>query len=105
MPVRNLKKIDSKSREINKFQQNVEEFVGQFFKDPILDGVLLKEVVLTTGSVNEISHNLGRDLRGWVVTRKKGDSRIWDSQDSQTFKQRFLSLNCSANVTVDLWVF
>lgn len=71
----------------------------------ILDGVLLTDVALVTGSVNSVPHGLGRVLTGWIPARVRAQSTLWDSQASNGQASSTLALNCSANVTVDLWVF
>lgn len=71
----------------------------------ILDGLLLQGVDLVTGSANEVPHLLGRALIGWLPVRVRAGVMIWDSQDDNANPTATLSLNCSADVTVDLWVF
>ncbi len=72
---------------------------------PILDGVLLEDVVVTTGVVNAIPHQLGRELIGWMVVRQRASAIVWDTQDVNSNSAQTLFLNSSATVTVDLWVF
>jgi hypothetical protein len=66
---------------------------------------LLEDVVVTTGSVQAIPHQLGRVLIGWMVVRQRASAIIWDTQDDNTNPSATLFLNSSATVTVDLWVF
>jgi hypothetical protein len=72
---------------------------------PILNGALLEDVVVTTGAVQSIPHQLGRTLIGWMVVRQRASAIVWDTQDANTNPQGTLFLNSSATVTVDLWVF
>ena len=89
----------------SKFQDNVAEKFSTLEKNPIMNGVPVKQVALVAGSVNSINHKLGREPQGYYVTKKNGSSDIWDSQESNKLKDLTLDLNCSANVTVDLWIF
>lgn len=103
--LKQVKKISSDIREVNQLQENVEQVLSPIIDKEILDGILIKDVQLVTGQDNIVSHLLGRDLVGWIVTRQKSNAVVWDSQDSSTSKSRTLTLNCSANVTISLWVF
>ena len=70
----------------------------------ILDGVLISDQAITT-AVTSVPHTLGRAYRGWIVVDKQGDARVWRSTASTADVTKFLALDCSANVTVSLWVF
>jgi hypothetical protein len=78
--------------------------------NPVLElpwstGVLLKNVVLASGS-NTINHKLARNLQGWVPVRFHGGfAQIYDTQDTNTMPSLTLMLTASAGVTVDLLVF
>ena len=69
-----------------------------------LDSQILEGVALTAGAVNQVPHRLGRRLRTWKDVRKRADARLWDSQDTGKSPDRFLYLNTSADVVVDLEV-
>lgn len=68
------------------------------------NGSLLKRVVLTSGA-NVVNHKLGRKLQGWFITRKNASADIYDTQDTNATPALTLTLNCSAAVTVDIYVF
>jgi predicted RNA binding protein YcfA (HicA-like mRNA interferase family) len=71
---------------------------------PINKGLILKNIALVTGS-NKVNHRLGRKLQGWFLVRKRGSADIYDEQDSNQMPSLTLSLNSSADVTVDIFVF
>ena len=74
---------------------------------PLLDGHLLERIVLVNGD-NSISHKLGRELKGWIITRhRETPSNIVDRQKTNPATDRTLLLNSSVGttVTVDIWVF
>lgn len=103
--IKRLKKLDTNSSELNKFQDNVENSLQGLLNAPILNGTLIKDIPLVNGRVNEITHELGREPQGWYVVRKRADSRIWDTQEYNPNPSRYLSLACSHDVTIDIWIF
>jgi hypothetical protein len=100
-----LKTIGASTTELTKMQSNVSSFIEQFADAQILDGVLIRNIELVSGSVNKVKHKLGRKLIGWIVVRKNANSNVWDSQSTNELQTKTINLECSANVTVDLWVF
>lgn len=101
----NFKKVSTNDKETQKIQQNVENAITSIINKSIIDGVLLKKVCLEPGISNEVKHKLGRPPLGYLIVRKRADSRIWDVQDYNTTPSKTLSLACSHNVSVDIWVF
>lgn len=73
---------------------------------PLVKGVALKNVqLLAAFNPNVINHKLGRKLQGWVLTRKRASSIVYDTQDTNQEDHLTLFLRCSADVSVDLFVF
>ena len=70
----------------------------------ITQGLLLKSVVLLAGA-NQINHKLGRALQGWLIVRSRSLASVYDLQDGNKTPTLTLSLQSSATVTVDLYVF
>ena len=103
--MKKFKKLHSKDPVVKQIQNNVEEVINPVVDKAVIDGVLLKKVCLTPLVANLVAHKLGRDPLGWIVVRKRGDSRIWDIQDINKNSKDTLALTCSHEVLVDLWVF
>lgn len=103
--LKRYKKIPSKSSELNQVQKNVEEVINPVINSQIVDGVLLRNLKLCALEANLVTHKLGRPPLGWIVVRKRADSRIWDVQDANVLKKTTLALTCSHEVEVDLWIF
>lgn len=103
--IKSFKKLDTENTSLNKFQDNVEGALQGIINAPIINGTLVKDICLEAGVVNEVHHKLGREPIGWIVVRKRKDSRIWDVQDYNVNPSRTLSIACSHQVTVDIWVF
>ena len=100
-----FRKINTGDRQLNQVQENVEQFTQVILNAPIVNGVLLTDICLEAGISNEITHKLGRKPLGWMIVRKRSDSRIWDLQDTNQNPSLTLSLACSHDTNVDVWVF
>jgi hypothetical protein len=70
---------------------------------PLVDGALLRSISLTTAGAN-VAHSLGRAWTGYIVTRSSSGAAVFDA-GAQRDSTRFVSLQSSSNVVVDLWVF
>ena len=102
--IRDYKKINSPDELLNRVQDEVSNSISQLLRTEILDGRLIQNVTLTAG-INSVEHRLDRPILGWMITRKRADANVWDSQDNNGIPTRFLDLNASADVVVDIWVF
>lgn len=105
MAIKAFKKLPTANREVDQLQNNIEQYAQPITASQIIDGVLLKSVTLSSATTTVVDHKLGRKLLGWTIVRKRADSRVWDSQDSNKAQDRTLWLECSADVVVDIWVF
>lgn len=85
-------------------QTNWASSINPVIANPVNNGILLRNVSLTTGH-NVINTTLGRKLQGWVVCRLRASSNIYDTQDSNPIPNLTLWLESSANTTVDLYIF
>jgi len=103
--VKKFKKIPSKDNTVSQVQNNVEEALNPIIDSPIINGVLVKDVCLTALQPTLVKHKLGRDSLGYIIVRKRSDSRIWDVQDFHINKKTTIALTCSHDVKVDLWIF
>lgn len=90
---------------LSRIQDNITSVLDIITDKEILDGIRLTNIALLTGATNEVNHGLGRPPLGWIIIRKRGQADVWDLQDSNINKSRLLSLACSTNVIIDLWVF
>lgn len=99
------KKIDIDNQEVKQLQENIEQYIKPLDNFPILDGVLVKDICLEANTSNEIKHKLGRKPRGWIIVRKRADSRIWDLQSTNPEPSKTLSIACSHACQIDIWIF
>ena len=92
------------ARVVSQMQDNLGDIFAGLGRNPVAGAVLLRKVSLAAGS-NQIAHTLGRTLTGWIVTRIRGTSNLWDDQDNQPLPSTYLTLLANAPVSVDILVF
>lgn len=90
-------------RDIQKLQDALARVFNAIQTKEILDGRLISDIVIETGTPKEINHGLGKPIRGWIITDINADANVYRSA-STTPNSTFV-LNASANCTVSLWVF
>lgn len=93
------------NKDVKDLSNSMKEFAKQLASSPIIDGILIRDIDLTTGSVNIIQHGLGRNVIGWILVSNSTGCIIWDSQATNTDKDKFIYLNSSANTTASIWIF
>lgn len=84
---------------------DLRRIIDQFVRLEILDGVLIQDQTITTGSTNFITHTLGRAYRGWIVTNLDTACTIHLDETSTAARSLFLPLVASATCEADIWVF
>ena len=100
-----LKKIVSKILDLNLVQFNLEALVKELDTCVLLEGVLIKDVVLASWSDNQLNHGLDRTPRGFLITRKNANAQIWESDTVNPKPKNYLLIEASATVTASFWVF
>lgn len=95
-----MKTLQMSDSVLSRFQDNVKEAVGSISRVPILDGLLVEGISLTTGIDNNVAHKLGRIPRMWIVADRNANSTVWRT----AWDDSLIALRCSANVTISLWV-
>lgn len=111
MALKEFKRIELIDTKLNKFQENVSEFVSQI--NPILlsGNLLLKTIgdnpqeitIATTRTL--VSHGLGRSYQGFIIVDRTGNATVWRDTTYTENKDKFIPLIASSSVTVKLWVF
>lgn len=100
-----FKKVDIEDQIIARFQDNVAAAISTLPETEIIQGRIVKNVELLAASTVKVSHKLGRVLIGWTIVRQRASSIVWDLQDANKNPNLTLDLKCSADCTVDIWVF
>jgi hypothetical protein len=99
-----LPKFKSDNKELMMLQTTWAQKLDPVLENQLINGLLLQSIYLTIGD-NVINHMLGRKLTGWIITRKRSNSNIYDTQDNNPVPKLTLTLNASANCIVDLYVY
>lgn len=87
----------------DQYQRDNKVAVDGVLSVPLLQGVLVTTVSLTTGTTR-VAHNLGRVARGFFIVDATADVRAWRDATAPA-SLSFISLKASASATVSLWVF
>ena len=99
-------KIITEDRATNQGFDQVISTLNQIADMEVMQGQLLQDVKLSASPTdNQINHKLGRKLIGWHLTRKRDASVIFDKQDANQLKDKFLVLSSSLDTVVDIYVF
>lgn len=99
-----LAKFSTDIQELELLQTSWSTDLNPLIRNAALNGILLPKVALVVGD-NTINHKLGRKLQGWMIVRLRAASTIYDKQDVSSIPNLTLTLNASAAVVVDLYVF
>ena len=105
MTLRKFERVSTNDSTLNRIQERVEDALVPVLSSSILDGKIINDVDLASGSTTIVSHGLGRVLSGWIVVSKNAAQHVYDVQSSNNNKDRFLHLTAGGTVTVSLWVF
>lgn len=98
-------KIISQDSILNRIQDAIGEVLNLIVKKPLVDGELVKEVDLLSGSDNYVNHRLNRPITGWVIVRKDSNANIYESATANALPSKHIILVTTANSTVDIWFF
>ncbi len=90
---------------LSTLQANIKEILDPISANPILAGHFINNVALVTGAQNKISHGLGRNIVGYIVTNQTALAFIYAVPGEQSLPNRTLVLEASADTTVNLYVF
>jgi hypothetical protein len=104
-----FRKIRVKDKDLEQVQSNISNTIAPVLKSLIVDGVLVKDIVLASG-VNRVNHTLGRPPEGWIIVDRNSAATVFKTvpvagtantiTDSST-----ISLTASGAVTVSIWFF
>lgn len=101
---RAYKIVSTDDKDLAKVQENVANFVEPLQNSQIWQGVLYKGISLSSASTTLVEHKLNRDPQGWIIVSKNANSNIWEN-NTGVITKRFIGLDCSADVIVNIWIF
>lgn len=74
--------------------------LDQLLSNPLFQGLALNNIVLIANTPQTLNHSLGRPQRGCIITYQNADANVWQSQP---FNSTTITLEASANVTINVW--
>lgn len=86
------------------FEQDARSVVRDLNTTPIMNGNLIRGVVLGTGVVR-VPHGLGRPFLGWWVVDQNAPGSVHRDPRDVARLQDALPLMADRSMTVTLWVF
>lgn len=102
MAIKEYRQVPSDNPEISAVNVAIADFTRQLTINPMLDGLILDNVVLGT-AVTMVSHKLGRPWVGWVILTKNAAADVY--APNRKLDSLYLSLQATAPVTVSIRVF
>ena len=96
-------KINVTDYELSRVQDAVDSALNGLNQVPFINGVVVENVPLLSASDNQVFHGLGRTFRYWSILRNNANSVIYEAT-TQIFPDKIITLKCSANCTVSVWV-
>lgn len=93
----------TKDDNINRLQKNIDETLNQVLNIELLNGNLLEDIALVSGSINTVNHGLDRKYRGWIIVDKDANANIYSS--TSNVPEKTLLLNTTLNCVVSIWIF
>ena len=99
--IQKFRRINTTDRDLILVQDNVANTFNPLTRVPILDGVLLTDIALSTVAAR-IEHTLGRIPLGYIVVMLNKNATVFGTESDS----RLITLTSSANDTIcSLWVF
>lgn len=93
------------SDDLHRVQDNIETVVKQFTDKKHLDSVRIEGITLTAFTTYEIPHTLGRAYLGWYIVDSDAGALFFRDTTSTADATKFLPIQSSQNVTIDIVVF
>ncbi len=103
-----MKKINFQDTPTALFQDNVAAAVEPIEQAPLVAGVLLMSITLTSAQDNLVRHGLGHTPTFYLTGTPNADTRIWSpvstSLSGASANSTFINLRCSTTCVVSIWV-
>lgn len=90
--------------DVNTLQRNLKDFVQHLLKCPILDGVLIDPITITSAQFN-VPHGLGRAFRGYIIVRCYGTTFSLAEAVPQPDPTKYVRLASTTDSSGALYIF
>lgn len=99
-------KIQSPDDVLNRVQDQLAKTLNPVLRNSLLNGNLVRGVVLVASTPQQVAHGLGRPWVSFFVCNPRAAAEIYGtSLPTDGNANLVLSVESSADVTTDLWVF
>ena len=105
MTIRSFERISVTDPEIKDLQYRLEETLRPVTSSSVIDGNLIEDISLASGTTSKIAHKLGRKLIGWIIVGKDAAQHVYDVNSGKTDLDTYIHLTAGGTVTVNIWVF
>ena len=105
MTIRSFERISVTDPEIQDLQYRLEETLRPVTSSSVIDGNLIEDISLASGTTSKIAHKLGRKLIGWIIVGKDAAQHVYDVNSGKTDLDTYIHLTAGGTVTVNIWVF
>lgn len=103
-----FKTINTDDKDLQFIQDNVAASILPLESQPMVGGVVLKNISLVAGQDNIIQHTLGRFPQIFFVGNLNQNSVVWSQSSTALFNQSSNALNinlrCSVSCIITLWI-
>lgn len=97
------KSFESPNDEVRQIFSTIRPLYDFLQPKQLVDGILVPDVALVTGSVNFINHKLGREPVGYFLVKSTVAATLTNATSATP--KTVLAVNSSANTTASLWLF
>ena len=105
MTIRSFERISVTDPEIQNLQYRLEETLRPVTSSSVIDGNLIEDISLASGTTSKIAHKLGRKLIGWIIVGKDAAQHVYVVNSGKTDLDTYIHLTAGGTVTVNIWVF
>jgi len=82
-------------------KDNLANIISELQTD-VNSGRVIEDITLSSGSVTEVGHTLGRTPQGFIVVRKDANADVWESSSPDNVS---FFLTSDTSVTISIFVF
>lgn len=100
-----INSFNASDREVSQLQTFLAGPLQQVLDTPIIDGVLVEDIAVTSGAAFNVKHGLGRTKVRWMVVSQTGTSFIQVRQAASQTNANYATLIPSGTGTISLWFF
>lgn len=110
LTVKSVRTLNVSDYQLQTVQDQLVGAISSVVSQPILDGNLVPGVAVTANKQFLLSHSLGRNYRGYFVTRTQGSNNMVLLREvapatAKSDPKKIVALVPSATATIDIWVF